>query len=129
MKQTTFSEAAYDNKGKVTRREKFLCEMDSVIPWAKLNRVIRPFYPKAQTGRQPHPQEKMLRIHFLQHFFNLSDPLMEESLYDSESMRRFAHIELGVDRVPDENTILRFRHLLERNGLASEDFSDDQQTP
>lgn len=118
MKQTTFASAAWNNKGKITRREKFLAEMDAVIPWQKLNKRIKPFYPKAGAGRQPHPQEAMLRIHFLQHFFNLSDPGMEEALYDSESMRRFAGLELGVDTIPDESTILRFRHLLEGNGLA-----------
>lgn len=121
MNQTSFASAAWDNKGKVTRREKFLAEMDAVIPWQKLNRRIKPFYPKTG-GREPHPQETMLRVHFLQHFFNLSDPGMEEALYDSESMRRFAGLELGVDRIPDESTILRFRHLLERHGLAEAIF-------
>ena len=123
MKQTTFASAAWSHKGKITRREKFLAEMDAVIPWQKLNRRIKPFYPKAGAGRQPHPQETMLRVHFLQHFFNLSDPGMEEALYDSESMRRFAGLELGVDAIPDESTILRFRHLLERNGLAQGIFT------
>lgn len=123
MKQTTFASAAWENKRKVTRREQFLNDMDAVIPWEQLNSRIEPFYPKNGGGRQPHPQETMLRIHFLQQFFNLSDPSMEESLYDSESMRRFADLELGEDTIPDESTILRFRHLLERHGLAEELFN------
>lgn len=123
MKQTTFASAAWANKGKVTRRERFLAEMDAVIPWNKLIGRIQPHYVKAGQGRQPHPLETMLRIHCLQHFFNLSDPGMEEALYDSESMRRFAGLELGEDVIPDESTILRFRHLLERHGLAGKLFA------
>lgn len=123
MKQTTFASAAWANKGKVTRRERFLGEMDAVISWKKLIRRVRPHYAKAGQGRQPHPLEIMLRIHCLQHFFNLSAPGMEEALYDSESMRRFAGLELGEDAIPDESTILRFRHLLERHGLAGKLFA------
>ena len=123
MKQTTFASAAWANKGKVTRRERFLAEMDAVIPWKKLVRRIGPHYAKAGLGRQPHPLETMLRIHCLQHFFNLSDPGAEEALYDSESMRRFVGLELGEDAIPDESTILRFRHLLERHGLAGKLFA------
>ena len=122
MKQTTFASAAWANKGKVTRRERFLAEMDAIIPWKKLARRIRPHYPKAGQGRQPHPLETMLRIHCLQHFFNLSDPAAEEALYDSESMRCFVGLELGEDTIPDESTILRFRHLLERHDLAGKLF-------
>lgn len=123
MKQTTFASAAWAHKGKVTRRERFLAEMDAVIPWKKLVRRIRPYYPRAGQGRQPHELETMLRIHCLQHFFNLSDPGAEEALYDSESMRRFVGLELGEDAIPDESTILRFRHLLERRGLAGTLFA------
>src|SRR5579863_7589222 len=122
MKQTTFASAAWDKKGKVTRRERFLKEMDAVIPWKHLNRLIEPHYPKAGNGTQPMPQERMLRIYFMQQWFNLSDPAMEDSLYDSESMRRFAGIELGEDAVPDETTILRFRHLLEKHYLTQAIF-------
>lgn len=122
MKQTTFASAAWANKGKVTRRERFLAEMDAIIPWEKLARRIRPHFPKAGQGRQPHALETMLRIHCLQHFFNLSDPAAEEALYDSESMRRFVGLELGEDTIPDESTILRFRHLLERHDLAGKLF-------
>jgi IS5 family transposase len=109
---------AWQAKGKVTRRERFLAEMDAVIPWTRLLGLIAPHYPKAGNGRQPLGMEKMLRIYFLQQWFNLSDPQAEDAIYDSESMRRFARVELGDEVVPDESTILRFRHLLERHGLT-----------
>jgi len=123
MKQSTFASAAWDKKGKVTRRERFLGEMDAVIPWKHLNRLIEPHYPKAGNGTQPMPQQRMLRIYFMQQWFNLSDPAMEDALYDSESMRRFAGIELSEEAIPDETTILRFRHLLERHCLTQAIFS------
>lgn len=122
MKQTTFESLAWKNKGKVTRRERFLAEMDAVIPWKALTELIEPHYPKTGNGTQPMPLERMLRIHFMQHWFNLSDPAMEDALYDSESMRRFAGIELAEDAVPDETTILRFRHLLEQHRLSETIF-------
>jgi transposase, IS5 family len=122
MKQTTFASAAYDKKGKVTRRERFLAEMDQVIPWGSILALIEPHYAKAGQGTQPMPMERMLRIYFMQQWFNLSDPGMEDALYDSESMRRFAEIELVEDAVPDESTILRFRHLLEQHGLTEKIF-------
>jgi IS5 family transposase len=121
-KQQTFASVAWAQKGKVTRRERFLAEMDAVIPWADLLRVIEPHYPKAGNGRQPLGMEKMLRIYFVQQWFNLSDPQTEDSLYDSESIRRFVRIELSEDVVPDETTILRFRHLLEHHGLTAKIF-------
>jgi transposase, IS5 family len=120
--QRTFASLAWHAKGKVTRRERFLAEMDAVIPWAQLLRLIEPHYPKAGKGRQPLGLEKLLRIYFLQQWFNLSDPQAEDAIYDSESMRRFARVELGDDTVPDETTILRFRHLLEQHGLTSAIF-------
>ena len=123
MKQTTFASAAWEKKGKVTRRERFLGEMDAVIPWKHLHRLIEPHYPKAGNGTQPMPQERMLRIYFMQQWFNLSDPAMEDALYDSESMRRFAGIELSEDAIPDETTILRFRHLLEKHYLTQAIFA------
>jgi IS5 family transposase len=116
--QRTFASLAWNGKGKVTRRERFLAEMDAVIPWPRVVRLIEPHYPKAGQGRQPLGLEKMLRIYFLQQWFNLSDPQAEDAIYDSESMRRFARIELGDEVVPDETTILRFRHLLEQHGLT-----------
>lgn len=95
-----------------------------MIPWPRLLALIEPHYPKAGAGRQPHPMERMLRIHFMQHWFNLSDPQAEDSLYDIESMRRFAGIELAEDAIPDESTILRFRHLLEEHRLSEAIFAE-----
>lgn len=120
--QRTFASVAWSQKGKVTRRERFLTEMDAVIPWATLIGLIEPHYPKAGRGRQPLGLEKMLRIYFLQQWFNLSDPQAEDAIYDSESMRRFARVELSEDVVPDETTILRFRHLLEQHELTGKIF-------
>src|SRR5919109_1975856 len=120
--QRTFASVAWSQKGKVTRRERFLAEMDAVIPWDRLTALIEPHYPKAGNGRQPLGLEKMLRIYFMQQWFNLSDPQAEDSIYDSESMRRFAKVELSEDVVPDETTILRFRHLLEQHGLTAAIF-------
>jgi IS5 family transposase len=97
--------------------------MDAVIPWPHLLRLIEPHYPKAGSGTQPMPMERMLRIYFMQNWFNMSDPAAEDALYDSESMRRFAGIELADDVVPDETTILRFRHLLEKHHLTEAIFA------
>jgi transposase, IS5 family len=121
-KQRTFASMAWSSKGKVTRRERFLAEMDAVIPWSRLLALIEPHYPKGGNGRQPLGLEKMLRIYFLQQWFNLSDPQAEDAIYDSESMRRFARVELGEEVVPDESTILRFRHLLEQHRLTKAIF-------
>ena len=118
MKQTTFASLAWSSKGKVTKREHFLAEMDAVMPWARLLALIEPHYPSDGLGRPRKDLELMLRVYCLQQWFNLSDPQAEESLYDSESMRRFAGIELGETAVPDESTILRFRHLLENHQLT-----------
>ena len=107
-------------KGKITWREHFLAEMDAVIRWERLLRLIEPHYPKAGNGHQPLGLEKMLRIYFLQQWF--TDPQAEDAIYDSESMRRFARVELGDDAVPDETTVLRFRHLLEQRDLTSAIF-------
>ena len=121
-KQQTFASAAWSRKGKVTRRERFLAEMDAVIPWSRLVELIEPHYPNTGKGRPPHELERMLRIYFLQQWFNLSDPQAEDTIYDSESMRRFARVELGDDKIPDESTILRFRHLLEKHRLSEAIF-------
>src|SRR5262245_12122057 len=120
--QRTFASEAWSQKGKVTRRERFLAEMDAVIPWKRLMARIEPHYPKAGNGRQPLGLEMMLRIYFLQQWFNLSDPGAEDAIYDSESMRRFARVEIAEDVVPDETTILRFRHVLERHRLTEAIF-------
>lgn len=122
MKQTTFASMAWAAKGRTTRRERFLAEMNAVIPWARLIALIEPHYPKAGSGRPPLPLERMLRIYFMQQWFNLSDPQAEDSLYDSESMRRFAGVELAEDVIPDESSILRFRHLLEEHNLTAAIF-------
>lgn len=122
-KQRTFASLAWSTKGKVTRRERFLAEMDGVIPWSRLLGLIAPHYPKAGRGRQPLGLEKMLRLYFVQQWFNLSDPAAEDALYDSESIRRFVGVELGDDVVPDETTILRFRHLLEQHHLTEQIFT------
>ena len=120
--QRTFASVAWNQKGKVTRRERFLTEMDAVIPWKRLMALIEPHYPKAGNGRQPLGLEKMLRIYFVQQWFNLSDAQAEDAIYDSESMRRFTRVELAEDVVPDETTILRFRHLLEKHRLTEAIF-------
>lgn len=122
MKQQSFASAAWETKRKKTRREIFLEEMETVVPWGKLVKLIDPYYPKGETGRPPLGLEKMLRIHFMQLWFNQSDPGMEDLIYESESVRRFAGIELGVEPVPDESTILRFRHTLEQHRLAEKLF-------
>jgi len=122
MKQLSFSDAEYGCKRKRTRREVFLAEMERAVPWARLEALIEPHYPKAGCGRQPYRLATMLRIHCLQQWYGLSDPAMEEELYEIASMRRFAGLSLARGFVPDETTILNFRHLLERHGLARELF-------
>jgi IS5 family transposase len=103
---------------KKTRKRKFLDEMELVVPWAALVQIVEPHWPKAKTGRPPFAVETMLRIHYMQQWFGLSDPAMEEALHDVPLYREFAKIGLGLARLPDETTILRFRHLLERHSLA-----------
>ncbi|PPU42047.1 hypothetical protein XaplCFBP3123_02650 [Xanthomonas arboricola pv. populi] len=121
--QLSFGDAEYNSKRKPTRREVFLAEMDPVVSWEDLLALLAPHYPKSgQPGRQPYPLETMLRIHFLQQWYALSDPSAEEALYDTVSMRRAAKIG-GVDKVPDETTILNFRHLLKQHDLARKLFN------
>ena len=123
MRQQTLAEEGFEKHRKQTRREQFLEEMDRIIPWQELAAVIEPFYPKPNgAGRRPIGLERMLRIHFLQHWFNLSDPAAEESLYDSRAMRRFVGIDLGREPAPDETTICKFRHLLEAHNLGEQLF-------
>lgn len=114
--QLSFSEAFYLSKKKTTRKERFLSEMDAVLPWDDLLQPILRHYPKPGQGRRPIPALVMLRIYFMQQWYGLSDPGMEDSLYDVESMRRFAGV--GLDAIPDETTICKFRHFLERHGLT-----------
>lgn len=128
MKQTTFASLAWNAKGRTTRRERFLAEMNAVVPWARLRALIEPHYPKGTGGgRPPMPLERMLRIYFMQQWFNLSDPQAEDALYDIEPMRRFAGIELAEDAIPDETTILHFRHLLEKHKLTEKVFAEVRQ--
>ena len=122
--QRTLAGEAWSAKKKVTKREQFLAEMNAVIPWGQLAALIAPHYPKATgRGRPAMPLSRMLRIYFVQHWFNLSDPGAEEALYDSEALRRFVGLELGDDAFPDETTILHFRHLLERHQLTEAMFT------
>ena len=121
--QRTFGDLAWDGKKKVTRREQFLSEMDAVIPWREFIRLVAPVYPTGERGRPVMPLEMMLRIYFVQQWFNLSDPAAEDALYDSEAIRRFVGVDLSTDAVPDESTILRFRHLLERHQLTAAMFA------
>jgi len=122
--QRTFAGLAWSMKGKVTRRERFLAEMNAVMPWQRLLALIEPCYPKAGKGRQPLGLEKMLRVYFVQQWFDLSDPAAEDAIYDSESIRRFVGVELGEEAIPDESTILRFRHLLEKHQLTEAIFNE-----
>ena len=119
MRQVTLaSQGSFERYGRKTRREKFLEEMDGVMPWPELESLVAPHYPKEGNGRPPVGLSIMLRIYFLQHWFNLSDPGAEEGLYDSPALRRFAGVDLGRAAAPDETTILNFRHLLERHALC-----------
>ena len=119
MRQITFaSQPSFEKYGRVSRRERFLGTMDAVVPWAELEALIEPHYPKAGKGRHPVGLGTMLRIYFLQHWFNLSDPGAEDALYDSPALRGFAGIDLGRAAAPDETTILNFRHLLEAHDLC-----------
>ena len=122
-RQKTLADEGFERYRKPTRREQFLDEMERVIPWAELTTAIEPFYPAGKgAGRPPIGIERMLRIHFVQHWFNLSDPAVEEALYDSRALRRFVGIDLGREPAPDETTICKFRHLLERHDLGARLF-------
>ena len=122
VKQLSFSDAEYGGKRKQTRREVFLAEMDRAVPWRPLEALIEPHYPKIGGGRPPYALSAMLRIHCLQQWYGLSDPAMEEALYEIASMRQFAGLSLARGAVPDETTILKFRHLLERHDLGRQIF-------
>jgi IS5 family transposase len=127
MKQQTLAMAAdqgFERHRKPTRRDQFLETMNRVVPWDALCAVVEPYYPKKGNGRPPIGLERMLRIHFLQHWFNLADLACEEALYDSVSLRRFAGIDLGSEPVPDATTLLKFRRLLEQHKLAERLFAE-----
>ena len=122
MKQMSLGGSGFERKTKRTRKREFLDEMNLVVPWAELVSLIAPHAPApgAKGGRPPFAVETMLRIHFLQQWFNLSDPAMEEALYDMALFREFVGLDAGEDNLPDESTILRFRHLLEAHNLSSQ---------
>jgi IS5 family transposase len=123
MRQRTLAEGGFERFRKRTRRDVFLEEMEQVVPWSELCELVEPFYPAGDgPGRPPVGLERMVRIHFLQHWFNLSDPAVEEALYDSNAMRRFVGIDLGRERAPDETTVCKFRHMLEKLGLGEQMF-------
>lgn len=125
MDQLSFASVDFLSKKKRTKRDVFLAEMTAVVPWSMLEALIEPHYPKvgAKGGRRPFPLGIMLRIYCLQQWYNLSDPGAEEALYDIQSMRAFVGLELGRDDIPDETTILNFRHLLERHDLTKAIFA------
>ncbi len=122
MKQQSLASLTYEGMKKRTKREKFLNEMEQVVPWERLEQLIEPHYPRVGKGRPPRGLKVMLRIYCLQQWYGLSDPGVEEALYDMESMRRFVGLELGEDAIPDETTILNFRHLLEEYNLTGAVF-------
>jgi transposase, IS5 family len=124
QRQGSFSQVEYAGKKKQTRRDKFLAEMELVVPWARLVERLRPLYPKGERGRPPIGLERMLRLYFLQQWYALADEALEDALYDSQALRGFAGIELNRDPVPDSTTLLKFRHWLERHDLAKALFEE-----
>ena len=123
--QTSFAQAEYAGKKKQTRRERFLGEMEGLVPWARLVALVTPFYPKGERGRPPMGVEKMLRVYFLQQWYSLADEALEDALYDSQALRTFVGIDLGGgEAVPDATTLLHFRHLLEKHALTQAIFAE-----
>ena len=120
----SFAQCEYAMKKKVTRRERFLGDMEQVVPWGRLVEVIRPYYPAGERGRPPIGIERMLRIYFLQQWYGLADEALEDAIYDSQAMRTFAGIDLSVEAVPDATTLLNFRHLLEEHELTRRVFEE-----
>ena len=124
QRQGSFSQVEYTGKKKQTRRDKFLAEMEQVVPWARLVERLRPLYPKGERGRPPIGLERMLRVYFVQQWYGLSDEGLEDALYDSQALRGFAGIELNRDPVPDATTVLHFRHWLESHELTKGMFEE-----
>ena len=118
QRQVSFSQAEYAGKKKQTRRDKFLAEMERVVPWGRLVDRLQPFYPKGERGRPPIGLERMLRLYFVQQWYGLADEALEDALYDSQALRGFAGIDLSLAAVPDATTVLNFRHWLESHGLT-----------
>ena len=126
MKQHTLAMAAdkgFEQYRRITKRDVFLKTMDKIVPWQELCLVVEPHYPKGEGGRPPIGLERMLRMLFVQHWFNLADEACEEALYDSASLRNFVGIDLGRERVPDGTTLLKFRRLLEQHKLGEALFA------
>ena len=128
MKQQTLAMAAdqnaeYERYRRPTKRDAFLAAMEQIVPWTDLCSVIEPHYPKAGNGRPPVGLERMLRMYFVQHWFNLADAACEDALLDSTALRRFVGIDLGRERVPDATTLLKFRRLLEKHKLGEALFA------
>lgn len=124
QKQMSFAQNEYARKKKQTRRERFLGEMEQVVPWAKLVALIEPHYPTGKRGRPPIGIERMLRIYFLQQWYTLADEALEDAIYDSQALRTFAGIDLSLEDVPDATTLLKFRHLLEKHELTKTILSE-----
>ena len=124
QRQGSFSQVEYASKKKQTRRDKFLAEMEVVVPWSRLVDRLRPLYPKGERGRPPIGLERMLRLYFLQQWYGLADEALEDAMYDSQALRGFASIDLNRDPVPDATTLLKFRHWLERHELTHTLFAE-----
>jgi len=118
LQRTLATQTGFEKYARKSRREEFLRVMDAVVPWRELEALMEPHYPKAGNGRQPVGLGIMLRVYFLQQWFNLSDPGAEDALYESPVLRRFSGVDLGRAAAPDETTILRFRRLLEQHELC-----------
>ncbi|MGT2455359.1 IS5 family transposase [Cupriavidus basilensis] len=123
-RQISFAEAEGHGHKRVTRRQRFLAEMERVVPWARLIAVVEPYYPKGKRGRPPIGLERMLRIYFLQQWYGLSDEALEDALYDSMALRAFAGIDLAVEAVPDATTLLKFRRMLVEHELTRKLFDE-----
>jgi transposase, IS5 family len=127
MKQISFAQAEHQNKRRITRRERFLAQMDVLVPWQRLIEALSPsYFPNSagKRGRPPIGLERMLRIYFLQQWYALADEALEDAIYDSQAMRDFIGIDLAIESVPDATTLLRFRHLLEKHALTQRIFEE-----
>src|SRR5215213_4962090 len=124
QRQGSFAEAEYEAKKKQTRRDKFLADMEQVVPWARLVERLRPLYPKGERGRPPIPLERMLRVYFMQQWYGLADEALGDTLYDSQALRHFAGIDLSVATVPEATMVLNFRHWLEEHDLTRALFDE-----
>jgi IS5 family transposase len=122
--QKAFADIEYDSRKRKTKREEFLEMMDKIIPWSNWASIIEPYYPSGKRGRPTRGIETMLRMYFLQVWFSLSDEMVEDSIYDSHAMKKFMGVTFGEEQAPDATTLLKFRHLLEKNNLCEQLFKD-----